>query len=311
MLTLLCCAAARAEWKWFDRALDKIYGKPSYDTLFIGKPEERWTVKVRTNISGTSIGTGGIYDGERFHSELYSRHRATVSGAFDYRGLGLTLSVNPGKLLGRNSDNEFNFVLYNNRWGAELFYHNTKSFSGRMFFQGNNTDIPRNRVQQHLFTYNGYYAFNHRRFSYPAAITQGQWQLRSAGSVLLGTTVMFDRTLNETETPYTSNTWQWGVGAGYGYNFALGAVTRFRSSKLTLRRLRNPRAALPHSWLLHISTIPQFVVIGHYDVQLSGGLHEKRWGYPNFILNTRAAAVRDWGRHFISAVLILNNNLAI
>lgn len=50
----------------------------------------------------------------------------------------------------------------------------------------------------------GYYTFNHRRFSYPAAFTQSYIQRRSAGSWLAGISYQSSRTLLLTATLHYS-----------------------------------------------------------------------------------------------------------
>ena len=91
---------------------------------------------------------------------------------------------------------------------------------------------------------NAYYAFNNRRFSYPAAFSQSYIQRRSAGSFLLAASGMWQDVnlgdqssgVEELKLKMTNI----GIGAGYGYNF------------------------VPYKgWLLHISALPTFIVYNH------------------------------------------------
>lgn len=157
-----------------------------YDTAYIAKPEQRWTVKLRANMSGTDLNADGVMSGEPFRTKLEAEAKATVGASVSYRGLSLSLMLNPAKLSGRDRDYEFNFTSYGRRFGFDFTFTQAKTFSGTMTSGGTDTDIASGQVGMTTYQGNAYYVFNHRRFSFPAAFTQSQVQRRSCGSWLLG-----------------------------------------------------------------------------------------------------------------------------
>ena len=58
-----------------------------YDTTYIGLPEKKWTVKLRTTAQGTDLNTKGTLEGMAFTSTLETDISATVGATVSYRGL--------------------------------------------------------------------------------------------------------------------------------------------------------------------------------------------------------------------------------
>ena len=170
-----------------------------YDTAYIAKPEQRWTVKLRANMSGTDLNADGV---------------------------SLSLMLNPAKLSGRDRDYEFNFTSYGRRFGFDFTFTQAKTFSGTMTSGGTDTDIASGQVGMTTYQSNAYYVFNHRRFSFPAAFTQSQVQRRSCGSWLLGLSAFSSRVDASggvmTEDAARMSMFGVSIGAGYAYNFVVG-----------------------------------------------------------------------------------------
>lgn len=70
-----------------DSLLASNYRKINFDTLYIRRPDARWTVKLRFNLSGARIKSDGYKDGQPFHGVLRSDYRGTLSAAVSYRGV--------------------------------------------------------------------------------------------------------------------------------------------------------------------------------------------------------------------------------
>lgn len=267
--------------------------KIKYDTLYLKKPDARWTFKLRTNLSGSSITGGNMSHLDKTRGMVHTRLRATISMAAFYRGIGVALALNPGKLAGKSNDYEFNMNSYSNRYGFDIVYSRAKTYSGHIVLDGQKHDVRRGEVSLRMFNFNAYYAFNYRRFSYPAAFSQSYWQLKSAGSWLVGVSFMGGRVLTTDIDiadynhirAYLGN---FSIGGGYGYNL----VTR-------------------HRWLFHLSAMPTIVVINRNNLQVNGG--EKTYApfhFPDMILTERMAVVHDFNRQwFASATLVMNNTL--
>ena len=82
--------------------------------------------------------------------------RGTFSVAAAYRGLGLSLSVNPAKLAGKNKDYEFNLNSYSNRYGFDVVYLSSKTFHGHRYVDGKRVDVGRGQVSQNALNLNFY-----------------------------------------------------------------------------------------------------------------------------------------------------------
>ena len=278
-----------------DSALAARYYKIPYDTNYVVRPQGRLTLKVRMNQTGNSIHAKGTVNGLYSKADLSTSHKTTFALAAIYRGIGVGFAVNPAKWKGIYKDYEFNLNYYSNRLSLDLSYQRSESLAG---------DIKGDRGEQHLLDEElkmkvlnmvGYYAFNHRRFSFPAAFTQSYIQRRSAGSWLAGisyqggsietTDKLKERNPNAPDVRiYLGHI---GIGGGYGYNWVLGK-----------------------KWLLHFSMLPTFVVFNRNNMTVNGVRKKAKHMRFNMIFNERVAVVRNLSpRYFIGATLVMNNSI--
>lgn len=278
-----------------DSALAARYYKIPYDTNYVVRPQGRLTLKVRMNQTGNSIHAKGTVNGLYSKADLSTSHKTTFSLAAVYRGIGVGFAVNPAKWKGIYKDYEFNLNYYSNRLSLDLSYQRSESLAG---------DIKGDRGEQHLLDEDlkmkvlnmvGYYAFNHRRFSFPAAFTQSYIQRHSAGSWLAGisyqggsietTDKLKERNPNAPDVRiYLGHI---GIGGGYGYNWVLG-----------------------EKWLLHFSMLPTFVVFNRNNMTVNGVRKKAKHMRFNMIFNERVAVVRNLSpRYFIGATLVMNNSI--
>ena len=278
-----------------DSVLAARYYKIPYDTNYVVRPQGRLTLKVRMNQTGNSIHAKGTVNGLYSKADLSTSHKTTFSLAAVYRGIGVGFAVNPAKWKGIYKDYEFNLNYYSNRLSLDLSYQRSESLAG---------DIKGDRGEQHLLDEDlkmkvlnmvGYYAFNHRRFSFPAAFTQSYIQRRSAGSWLAGisyqggsietTDKLKKRNPNAPDVRiYLGHI---GIGGGYGYNWVLG-----------------------NKWLLHFSMLPTFVVFNRNNMTVNGVRKKAKHMRFNMIFNERVAVVRNLSpRYFIGATLVMNNSI--
>jgi hypothetical protein len=278
-----------------DSVLAARYYKIPYDTNYVVRPQGRLTLKVRMNQTGNSIHAKGTVNGLYSKADLSTSHKTTFALAAIYRGIGVGFAVNPAKWKGIYKDYEFNLNYYSNRLSLDLSYQRSESLAG---------DIKGDRGEQHLLDEDlkmkvlnmvGYYAFNHRRFSFPAAFTQSYIQRRSAGSWLAGisyqggsietTDKLKERNPNAPDVRiYLGHI---GIGGGYGYNWVLG-----------------------NKWLLHFSMLPTFVVFNRNNMTVNGVRKKAKHMRFNMIFNERVAVVRNLSpRYFIGATLVMNNSI--
>lgn len=282
-----------------DSLLGHRYRNAKFDTLYLSRPSTRWTLKGRVNLSGAGITAKGKFDDASFSSELNSELKGTVSMAISYQGLTLGAAINPSALSGRYKDYELNLHFYGNRMGLDVVYQQANSFEGwTRDNAGNRYEVEQGSVKQHSLSIDGYYAFNHRRFSYAAAFTQSYIQRRSCGSWLLGVSIhgldtkIYDVSEESgldgngtTDAPESSHLrfWRAGIGAGYGYNFVL-----------------------PHNWLLHVSTLPTFVVYSNKRYWMNGEQDHFPYHFPELVISSHAAVVHSFGSYFLGGTLVFN-----
>lgn len=275
-----------------DSLLALNYRKKNIDTAYIVRPGGRWTVKLRGNLSGAKLRIISSSDGVRDDMTVRSEYRGTMSVSVLYRGLGLGVAVNPAKWVGKGKDYEFNLNSYGNRFGFDIVYLASNTYSGSRTVGDMETSISSGMVRQKALNVNVYYAFNGRRFSFPAAFSQSYVQRQSAGSWMLGAS--FDGTRTDIRTSESADastlkirTAEVAIGAGYGYNFVAG-----------------------HHWLFHLSALPTLTVYSHDYTKEEGVRNSMAYHFPSAVITGRGAALYAWRNKFLGATMVYNYSVA-
>lgn len=259
------------------------------DTLYIHRPQEKWTVRLRFNVSGSVLEGNSRMSGVHYQSRYRADYKGTVSFGATYMGISLGGAVNPGAILGKYKDYELNVNSYGNRFGFDLVYQRAKNFHGWMRSgNGSRITLPRDLVTLNSLNVNAYYAFNYRRFSFPAAFSQSYIQRRSAGSWIVAASFQgldiktrVDQQLGNPKMKLRSV--NLALGGGYGYNFVL-----------------------PHKWLVHISSTPTFLLTDRNRWRVDGERIKTRYEFPEVIITGRGAVVRTFGHYFIGSTMVFN-----
>lgn len=155
---------------------------------------------------------------------------------------------------------------------------------------GEEIPVGKDMLRQKALNINGYYAFNGRKFSFPAAFSQSYIQKRSAGSVLVGLSIDgqitdMDGTALTDNIPTKIKLFEIGIGAGYGYNLVAG-----------------------RHWLFHLSALPTFDVYTHSNITSGGQRINMKYSFPSVILTGRSAAVYSWRNRFTGLTFVLNTS---
>ena len=283
---------ARVQALRIDSLLAEKNSRVNYDTAYIGRPSNRLTVKVRSNVSGSMFRVKGQRNDMEGGSDVSTDNKATLSIGASYRGISAGLALNPGKLFGHYKDYELNLNAYGNRYGVDVAYQSSTTLSGTVTINDEEYFMPKGVMDMKMLTVNGYYAFNGRRFSYPAAFTQSYIQRRSAGSWLvgfsfLGGSLTAGAKKSERMPDYRIYVGHLGIGGGYGYNLALG-----------------------QNWLIHLSALPTLVISNRNNIKVDGQRRDMATEFPDLILAERAAIVRNFGnKYFAGATLVMTNSL--
>lgn len=270
-----------------DSLLTRSYNKSNYDTAYIRRPRFPFTVKVRYNVAGSKISTRAKLDGHSYKYDLSTSNQTTASVALSYRGLSVAMAINPKKLFGKDKSKSFNFTLYANRYGMDLAYQDSRQYSGTGDYDGLHEEFTTDLVHSQITNMNAYYAFNFRRFSYPAALTQSYIQKRSAGSWLLALSLINGRInvdrAEEVEVPEARiRMMNIGLGGGYGYNWCL-----------------------PHRSMIHGSLLPTVNVVPCNKMTIEGEHNRIKYAFPEVIVTERFALVHYFNeRHFANLTFV-------
>lgn len=267
--------------------------KGSYDEDYMERPSQRFMVKVRSNLSGSGIHANGTWNDTPLSGRLSSAARITTNVGFSYRGIGLSVAVNPFKWKGNKRDTELRLEILNNRYGFDISYQSAKTYSGSINHMGK-YNISSSLVTSQMFMINGYYAFNYRRFSYPAAFTQSYRQLKSQGSWLVGASFLVGnadiRANVDAESPNPAMKMKvgfLGIGGGYAYNWVVNEHLMF-----------------------HISLLPTLAVGSFNRMTIDGESHKVPYSFPQFLLTERASALYEISeQHFLSLAIVAHNTL--
>lgn len=280
-----------------DSLLAANYHKVKYDTAYIGRPDARWTIKYRGNLSGADMRTTSVTDGVQNRSRVTADCRGTLSMAVAYRGLGLGVAVNPAKFAGKCKDFEYNLNSYSNRYGFDVVFLSSKTYHGYKAADAERIDIHKGQISQNALNLNFYYAFNYRRFSFPAAFSQSYIQKRSAGSWMIGAS--FDGSKTELND-MTIRLNEFAVGAGYAYNLVIA-----------------------RHWLCHLSALPTMTIYSHDYTKTKTTAdegngqtatntirHDMKYHFPSAIITGRGAVVYSWRNKFAGATAVYNYSVA-
>lgn len=278
-----------------DSVLAARYYRTPYDTNYVVRPEGKLTLKVRINQTGNTFHAKGTVNGIYSKADLSTSHKTTFALVGIYRGIGVGIAVNPAKWKGIYEDYEFNLNYYSNRISLDFSYQRSESLAGDIYRDDNLQRLESGDISLKVANFAGYYTFNHRRFSFPAAFTQSYIQLRSAGSWLAGISYqggsiktnsgLKERNPNAPEV--SINIGHIGIGGGYGYNWILGK-----------------------KWLLHFSMLPTVVVYNRNKFTLNAERKEAQRMRFNMLFNERVAIVHNFSpRSFFGATLVMNNSV--
>ena len=269
-----------------DSMLSARYQRANIDTNYIVRPQTKWTLSGRLNVSGAKITAKGDEEGRQFDSEMTADYKSTISVGVSYLGLSLNLSINPAKMFGKYRDYELGFRSYGKRFGFDFTYHDAHNFKGWQELDGVRQDFTTSEEMFHLRTLNvnGYYVFNHRRFSYPAAFSYSYIQRRSAGSFLLAASGQGQHGEVNGEIPIKFKMTNIGIGAGYGYNYVPA-----------------------RGWLLHLSALPTFIVYTNTSLSMGDTDIPLHYHFPEVIITARSSIVKQIGGNMFAGLSMVYN----
>ena len=276
--------------------LSNKYYSTKYDTNYVARPKEKWLFRLLGNQTGNYIHAKGTVHDVYSEYDLHTKTNYTMGLEVNYCDIAATFSINPAKIGGDYNDYEFNFEYHGQEISFDINYLRATSLKGDIKL-GNIDHLDEEGLRMNVVNASAYYVFNHRKFSYPAALFQNYYQLRSAGSWLAGISVQSGsiKTTDELKArsplaPEVHLTFaNVALGGGYGYNLVLGKRSQ---------------------WLLHLSALPSFVVYKHNCLTVNDDEMKDHGLCFNMIFNERASVVYHFSpRYNVGAFLIMSNSI--
>ena len=268
----------------FDSILAKKYSKNDIDTTYLMRPQTKWTVRLRMNVSGSDIRADGYENDEHFAAKMKAERKGTISAGVSYLGFSLNMALNPAKILGKYHDFELNFNSYGQRFGFDFAYQDASNFTGwHETGEAARIGLPADILSLKTLNLNTYYAFNYRRFSYPAAFSQNYIQKRSAGSFMLAASAQGQHGKISSDPEMEFKMTNIGIGGGYGYNYVPS-----------------------QGWLLHISALPTLIIYSRTSMTIGDTRVPLHYHFPEIIITSRGAAVRQIGNKFFGVSMVFN-----
>ncbi|MCR4995002.1 MAG: DUF4421 domain-containing protein [Bacteroidales bacterium] len=231
------------------------------DTNYMIKPGEKLRIGTKFNMTGANMTLNGYLDDNyEFSMPLNAQAKTSIGLSLCYRGLSVGFSFSPLHIGGKNHDIDFSLSAYNDRFGGDVIFHSAETFSGKFKCEDlldEPLNIPKGSIRQTIYGLNGYYAFRWKRFAMPAVFDQSWIQRRSAGSGLLGGTLMLvdiQKLVNTDPDQLKFRLFYAAIGGGYGYNWVSA-----------------------HHWLIHFDAMLEVVpyVFGKTTI----GTERKRFPY--------------------------------
>lgn len=282
--------------KRINNKLSKKYFTTKYDTNYVARPKEKWLLRLLGNQTGNYIHAKGTVHDVYSKYDLHTKTNYTMGLEVNYCDIAATFSINPAKIGGDYNDYEFNFEYHGQMISFDINYLRATSLTGDIKL-GNMDHLDEEGLRMNVVNASAYYIFNNRKFSYPAALFQNYYQLRSAGSWLAGLTVQ-SGSIKTTDAlkernplaPEVHLTFaNVALGGGYGYNFVFGQCSQ---------------------WLLHLSALPSLVVYKHNRLTVNGDEMKDHGLCFNMVFNERAAVVYHFTPRFnAGASLIMSNSI--
>lgn len=248
----------------------------------------------------------GSRENERPQSINFSPNMGMKLGVyFGWRWIFLGYTFDIEDLFGGNKNKadktEMSLNIYSSKFGIDLYYRKTGSDFKLRSANGFELSSPLKEqdfsgLESKIKGLNGYWIFNHRKFSYPAVYSQSTNQRRSAGSFMAGFsysqhTIYFDYTQLPIELKNDLNTnlhfrkvkySDYSLGFGYGYNWVF-----------------------KKNWVANLSLLPG---IGFKKAKIDDvEYNDRSWIKDiNFDLITRAGITYNNSKYFVGASLVMH-----
>lgn len=297
VLYLLCYFSpvkAQSKSSFWGSILERL-NESKTDTAYAMRSAYPFRVKVRFGTILDIISLG--YDEYKTNVSLSSEPIFKIGGYVSYRNIGIGFQKNIKTLFnGSNNDNiEIKASAYGRVMGGDISYVTQTDYSIKSY---NNTEWNKDvdGINHKRLYANGYYVFNNKRFSYPAALTQSYHQKKSCGSVVIGFSLYYNEMKLSSlykvieDVPLTHSIKNlsslcFNLNGGYAYNWVIRK-----------------------KWMIHGSVLPSISIINKTKYELEESSITKKNNIKIGCLS-RLGIVHDSHKTFASftALMYVNN----
>lgn len=233
-------------YNWGDRTFN------SYDPAYVVSTGKNWKAINKTyNWAESYLLDLGRKNLVVMTSDLYSDLGASIN----FMALSLSYMVNANNLFGapvakrRTFDFSFTCALFTGNYHSSSTHGGVKIRKFAKYNKGRHLSVDFNDITQKRQSGDIYYFFNHRRYSHAAAYCYSKYQLRSAGSWVLGLSLnrtdidmdfsslpndMLENLPENTQLAYSLHYNDYCIIGGYAQNWVMH----------------------PHRWLINLTTLP-------------------------------------------------------
>lgn len=270
------------------------------DTLYAVKHTHRFSIKPKVSTSFGQYHFKWKEKGKESSFSLRQEPIFKVGMNFSYRTLTLGFQKDVKKLFGNNlyENYEYGASAYGRMIGGDLVYSTSNNYT----LEDRNTDSWKYDLdcfRSKRMQANGYFVFNHRRFSYPAAFTQSYRQKRSCGSFLVSLSANYEwlemdieglpkEVAERLEVPKYAkeiNYRSLNLGVGYAYNWVVN-----------------------RHWMLHGSVIPSFSLLKRAVLKYPNHTEKLETDNLNYGCIIRIGVLWDGEKKFGGFTAVMNLN---
>lgn len=307
--------AARSVKNYLDSSVIK-----TVDSNYIVVPKRPWQLILRHNIDQMRVIMHSVIDDEYMFLDWTPTIRTNTANTIGlwlgYRGYGLGYSFN----LSKRTDYHFSIGAMGVSYGINLRLRsfNSTDLNADVLLKPKNPEIEgldgnydvelSDPLRVHSLIIDGYYMFNHKRFSYAAAYDQSNEQIRSAGSFMAGAlwnalSVRYNNNKNMAMVDLMKNVGafkirQGSIGVGYAYNWVPVRGLLINAMFMPMLTLYNRQVV--------ISYTPEWGETEEEDV-LSNEEETTHWSRVTLTYNARTSITYNFERFFFNVYGQLNS----
>ena len=226
-------------WLRADDFLRSFQENKKNDTTFYYRPQQRFRVGLvmQERMNGSYL--AGTQDNERFSALFREDPYPSIGIYAAYRTLGCTFALGPFWKNKEKRNINLGYRFAGNQWGIEAYVTRNNFSNGTLTSGGEKTSLPDGSLVMQTLDIDSYYSLNYKHFSYPAAVNHAVLQKRSSGGVFICSSIHISGHEYAPDPSLNICSYNFSLGAGYGYSLVL-----------------------PGQWVVHISAVPSFVVLG-------------------------------------------------